>query len=708
MRRLRFVVALFAVFVTVLGVSSPGDRAEAQTRPAASLPDFSLPHAENTLLVGFQPGSKANERAAAARSAGVAAASAPVTPADPNLERWTVSPGTKLEDVAKNLLRNPNVRFAEPDYFVTKSVVPNDTYYTSGSLWGMYGAGTSTVNLFGSRAGDAWAAGYTGSSDIYVGIIDEGVQYTHPDLAANMWVNTAEISDGIDNDGNGYIDDVNGWDFFNNDNSVFDAGGDDHGTHVAGTIGGVGGNGIGVVGVNWNVKMIPAKFLGPSGGYLSDAILAMDYLTDLKTRKNINLVAVNNSWGGGDYTQSMADAIDRMGDAGILFIAAAGNEATDTDAGSHYPSRYECTKGGTRGWDCVVSVAAIDSTGALAYFSNWGNNSVDLGAPGVSINSTVSVDSYAAYSGTSMATPHVTGAVALCASANPTLAPRLIREALLGSARATTSLAGKTVTGARLDANALVSACRPQAAAPSGSASGLAATATGISHASLAWTDGITGETGYEVQTALGTVAACGQFGLGVIIPAGATSFGASGLQPGTDYCFRVRGVNNFSGGSSSAWSAIASAKTLPAPAPYSCAATTYSWLDAVTGGTSYALADDGSVLVTLPFTVNSYGASYTQARIAANGFLRLGSGTATQFLNQPIPLIDDTNGMIAVAWDDWNPAGGGRIWAKTLGTAPNRTYVVSWVGIPNFNVSGSAATFQVAISEGSGAVTLQ
>ena len=226
-----------------------------------------------------------------------------------NAEKFTLPPGRSVPVAIKALMRTPNVRYAEPDYVLTKAATSNDPYYTGGNLWGMYGDATSPANQFGSQAGEAWAAGYTGSRSVYIGVIDEGIQVTHPDLQANIWVNPHEIpGDGIDNDGNGRIDDIHGWDFFNNNNSVYDAGEDAHGTHVAGTIGGVGGDGLGVVGVNWQVTMISGKFLGAGGGSTSGAIAAVDYFNDLKTRHGLNIVATSNSWGGGGFSQALLDA----------------------------------------------------------------------------------------------------------------------------------------------------------------------------------------------------------------------------------------------------------------------------------------------------------------------------------------------------------------------------------------------------------------
>ena len=344
----------------------------------------------------------------------------------------------------------PEVEYAEPNYIYQHFSTSNDTYYTNGSLWGMYGDATSPANQFGSQAGEAWATGHTGSGAVYVGIIDEGYMYTHEDLAANVGTNPGEIAgNGVDDDNNGYIDDVYGWDFDGNNNSVFDGTGDDHGTHVAGTIGGVGGNKIGVAGICWNVKLLDAKFLGKRGGTTANAIKAVDYFTGLK-ENGLNIVATNNSWGGGGFSQGLKDAIDRANAAGILFIAAAGNDGTNNDVTDSYPSNYDSPN--------VIAVAAITSTGALASFSQYGATTVDIGAPGYGIWSTVPksskgkiISGYASYSGTSMATPHVTGAAALYASTHPGATAAQIKTAILSSAVPTASLLGKCVTGGRLN-----------------------------------------------------------------------------------------------------------------------------------------------------------------------------------------------------------------------------------------------------------------
>ncbi len=446
----RLVIA-FVTALAAIGMVAP---------PAqANTPRF--PHVPNQVLVKFRDGTTGIEQERARQSISGVKLDRVRDRLDgtSDIELTSFPAGRNINDVIARLQADPSVEYAEPNWIYTHTAVSNDPFFVNGQLWGMYGAGTVPANQFGSNAAAAWAAGQTGSRNVIVAVIDEGVQVNHPDLQANIWVNPFDPVNGRDDDGNGYVDDTNGWDFANNNNSVYDGGtrgrADTHGTHVAGTIGAVGGNGVGVVGVSWQVTIISAKFLGTSGGTTANAIRAVDYITDLKRRHGLNIVATNNSWGGGGFSQGLLDAINRGGNAGILFVAAAGNSNNNNDATPFYPASYQCTANGT--YDCVISVAAIDGSGFRASFSNYGATRVDLGAPGVSINSTLPFNTYGAYSGTSMASPHVAGAVALYAAARPGASAAQIRNAILSSAVPTPSLNGITVTGGRLDANAALS-----------------------------------------------------------------------------------------------------------------------------------------------------------------------------------------------------------------------------------------------------------
>lgn len=462
-RTLLFTLAL----CLVVSASAPMPGVVAASDPSA--PDLRIahalrwPHAADRVIVGLD---------AAAGTAGrwrppavLARASRRISPTTSDERVVKLAPGRTVAEAMATLSADPGVAYVEPDYLV-QAAAADDPAYLDGSLWGMYGSDTAPFrNEFGSGAGAAWSAGAVGDRAIHVGIVDEGIKLDHPDLAANIWTNPYEVANGLDDDGNGYVDDIHGWDFNHHDASVFDGEVDDHGTHVAGTVGALGGNGLGVAGVSWRVTLVPAKFLGARGGYISDAVRALDYLTDLRTRHGVELVASNNSWSGGGYSQALVDAIKRGGDAGILFVAAAGNKGADLDASPVYPAAYSCTTradGARRGWDCVISVASIAADGTLAPDSDRGVEAVDLGAPGVGILSThPQDDGYAPLSGTSMATAHVTGAVALCASLDRSRSARALGALLVDTTRATASLAATTASGGRLDVDALAQACTP-------------------------------------------------------------------------------------------------------------------------------------------------------------------------------------------------------------------------------------------------------
>jgi thermitase len=507
-----------------------------------------------------------------------------------------VATSLSVPEAARLLSRLPGVEFAEPDYAATADSESNDPLYFDGSLWGMFGddqpspvGPAPTYNPFGSQAEKAWAAGYTGSPDVFVGIIDEGIQTDHPDLAANIWTNPGEIpGNGIDDDGDGYVDDVHGWNSVNDngDVSYVDAATDNHGTHVAGTIGAVGGNGIGVAGVNWNVTMISGKCFTNGFGYYSDFIQAIDYMTTLKTRKGLNIVALNHSWGGTAFSQALLDAFTRAAKAGILSVAAAANSSTNNDVSPVYPASFATTS--SAGYDAIVAVAAIGPAGNLSSFSNYGQNSVDLAAPGgerVDVNnpslhdpaleiwSTVPGSTYGTMRGTSMATPHVTGAVALYASIHPASTAVQTRTDLLTyGVRPLASLAGKTVTGATLDVGALMTVPANSLAAPAAPAT-LQATAASSTRVNLSWSDKSNNELGFAIERSDDGL----NFHLADTVGAGYKSYSDLSAQPGHTYFYRVRAYNpGGSSGYANTVSVAIPAVTLP-KAPSSLTATALS-----------------------------------------------------------------------------------------------------------------------------------
>ncbi len=342
------------------------------------------------------------------------------------------SSDASFEAVQSRLSENVNVTGFEQDAIRQIDVtVPTDPYYNQ--LWGM-----NSID-----APEAWTI-TTGSSSVVVAVIDTGVDYTHVDLAANIWTNPGEIAgNGIDDDHNGFVDDVYGYDFVNNDGDPMDD--HSHGTHVSGTIAAMANNGVGVAGVNWSSSIMALKFLDGNGsGYLSDAVRAINYATMMRNQYGVNVCVTNNSWGGGGYSTSMYNAIQASNNADILFVAAAGNSGSNNDFSPQYPANYSCSN--------VVSVAAITSSGQLASFSSYGVTTVDLAAPGVSIYSTVPGNRYASYSGTSMATPHVAGVAALAFALAPDASVAEVRDAILGGTEPSAALSGKTVTGGTLNA----------------------------------------------------------------------------------------------------------------------------------------------------------------------------------------------------------------------------------------------------------------
>jgi hypothetical protein len=423
----------------------------------------------------------------------------------------------------------PGVAYVQPDYQVSATYVPDDTQFGSQNDLGVI------------QATAAWDVA-TGTGTTIVAVIDTGVDYNHPDLAANIWTNPGEVpGNGVDDNQDGYVDDVHGFDFVNYDGDPMDD--HSHGTHVAGTIGAVGNNGLGIAGVTWNVQIMALKFLNSSGsGSTSNAISALNYAVSHGAKIS------NNSWGGGGYNQALYDAINSARARGHIYVAAAGNNASSNDSTPFYPASYDLSN--------VISVAATDNNDNLASFSNYGL-SVSLAAPGVGILSTMPGGGYGYKNGTSMAAPHVAGALALIWDAHPTWTYQQVINQVLSTADVLPSLQGKVGSGGRLNLAAALTSESTMPTAPAAPTS-LAAGNVTTSALTLTWIDNADNETGYVVQRQSGgtwtTVATLG---------ADATTYQNTGLSAGTTYSYRVQAFN---AGGDSAYSNVVTTTTASPP----------------------------------------------------------------------------------------------------------------------------------------------
>ncbi len=353
---------------------------------------------------------------------------------------------------ALNVLQGePSVVYAEPNYIyhtmVTETAqgTPNDVQFAK--QWSMLntgqkdGAGKTGIPGIDINILPLWQRGIVGSRDIIVAVIDTGIQWDHPDLRDNLYTNPREIAGNRkDDDGNGYIDDIHGWNFPKNSANSNDDNG--HGTHCAGVIGAAGNNRIGVSGVNWKVSLMPVKFLGSSGnGTLVDGVNAINYARKMKVN------VMSNSWGGVGFSQAIFDAVKAASDEGILFVAAAGNNGADNDGDKPvYPGSFDLPN--------IVSVAAVDNKNKLASFSNYGATKVHVAAPGVNIVSTYKKSSYKSLSGTSMAAPHVAGIAALMLSRYPNWTAEEVKSRLIKTSSQSSDLGAKSASHGRVDATA--------------------------------------------------------------------------------------------------------------------------------------------------------------------------------------------------------------------------------------------------------------
>jgi subtilisin family serine protease len=358
-------------------------------------------------------------------------------------------------NILTTLQNSPDVEYAEPNYIVTAVAVPNDPLFSQ--LWGLQNDTTPGADISAVPAWDIT----TGTQDNVVAVIDTGVDYNHIDLAGNIWSAPADFTVTIGGQditcpmgSHGFNAILRTCDPMDDFAPVY------HGTHVSGTIGAIGNNGVGVAGVNWTASIMGIKFLNAAGsGTNADAINAIDFAIQAKQAfadsGGANVRVLSNSWGclgAGCFSRTLLDEINLAGASDMLFVAAAGNNSSNNDLSPFFPADYDTLALN------VLAVAATDINDNLAFFSNYGPSTVHLGAPGVNVLSTMKGNGYQSLSGTSMATPHVSGAAALVLSACPMDTPTLV-DTLLSTVDVTPALTGLTITGGRLNVFAALNAC---------------------------------------------------------------------------------------------------------------------------------------------------------------------------------------------------------------------------------------------------------
>ena len=615
-----------------------------------------------------------------------------------------VAPEQTLEAIAA-LKNQPNVLYAEPNYILHADIAPNDTRYNE--QYGLKNTGQTLLGATGTPGADidaeiAWNTN-TGSANVVIGVIDQGIDLSHSDLSANKFINPAPGAIA------GFSGDVNGYNFVNNNGTVFS--GDpleDHATHVAGIAGAVGNNATGVSGVNWNVRLMSLKFLSESGsGSTSNAIRACNYARQMRElfvssggTQGANIRILNNSYGGGAFTQSFLDAINQLNTAGILFVAAAGNTSDDPEPDNeivpHYPSSYDAPN--------VIAVANTTNTDNLSSGSHFGSNSVHLGAPGSIILSTVPGNSYAFFSGTSMATPHVAGAAALLLAQNPNLTVAQLKNLLVLNGDPAFTLFDRTISGRRLSVGNSMQALLENDVTAPGQVDNLHVnpqTNPNPRIINLGWVasgdDGATGRAAlYQITF---TDSATGQvFSLKNLLPA--SSGTGQSVEVGMPYQHRVgtiklRVFDNV--GNEGPSSTIPITMSFAAVDPY---ATTLSRPVALsTGGTRHFGGpndDDRYEDFSFPagLTFPYYGQTYTGVKISTNGNLFFGSApTRINGDADDVPsLISSLNkfSMISGLWDDIDLRSSSRADAGVYISQPaSNRLIFRWQGVPcDFNGS--------------------
>lgn len=414
---------------------------EALEGPDISIPEMlDGPYVEGELFVRYVSSAEGMDREEIHLMTGVMTIETDFS--DPHLELVRLPAGVDMAEAIDYFQKLPGILYASPNYILSADAgifwpkkppqpVPNPGGDFNDPFF-YISYGVKKV-----EAPKVWKNFTIGSREVIVAVIDSGIDYRHEDLAENMWKNSKEIpGNGLDDDGNGYVDDVYGWNFNNNTSDPFDD--NKHGTHVSGIIGAVAGNNKGTIGMSPKVSLMACKFLGRDGrGTTAAAIRAIEYAVSNGAK------VLNNSWGGKRFSLPLLSTITWARRNGVLFVAAAGNGSENIEISPLYPASYGASN--------IIAVASTDANDVKSTFSNYGKDSVDLAAPGTSIYSTLPLGWYGLLSGTSMSTPHVSGAAALMWAYRPDLDFDDLKEMILKSVDPVDSLRGITVTGGRLN-----------------------------------------------------------------------------------------------------------------------------------------------------------------------------------------------------------------------------------------------------------------
>lgn len=607
----------------------------------------------------------------------------------PGLALFEYNQAIDIQDVVEVFLENDLVEYAEPDYLY-HAALQNDPRFpeqwaleNNGQTGGTIDADINAVSMWNIEDGDP---------TVVIGITDSGIDFNHRDLIANLWSNVLEIpGNGIDDDLNGFIDDKFGINAILNNGSPLDD--NAHGTHVSGTIGADGNNALGVVGIAQNVMIASCKFLGSTGmGYTSDAIQCLQYFANLKTRpvNPVNIVATNNSWVGPSYSLALRDAILSHQNLGILFVAAAGNDSADSDQTPHYPASYDLSN--------IISVAATDHNDGLASFSNYGRRTVHVAAPGVRILSTVPNQSYALFSGTSMATPHVTGLVAITKSNFPSFDYRQIKNVVLASGTFKASLQNKTITGRRIrgaDTNgtgALTCVNQQLSSRLRPIENSVAITLGGkIFLSALRLNCSSPGGTLVLYKDASESVALQDNGTNGDLV----ANDGIYSLlwSPSSAKTYTLNyGTND---------TVAVIVSPIAAPLEYKVYTANFEYENIV--GTSLGMGDESIQTVNLSFPIHFDGNAqgYSTLYVSSNGTLSFTTNANPGYLNRSLPTTIAST-LVAPYWDDLVPNGANsNVYVAITGNAPNRHVVIEWRNMKQFNSSG-LGTFQVILYENS------